>query len=79
MKEKPSALKVSEMLALVEHSFTRSGLAQLIPTTLLTFRYYYLSNIGAGMVGMRSYIEQLYKAVQHKVNREDIRALINAK
>jgi len=59
MREKPSATKVSEMLALVEHSFT--------------------SNIGAGMVGMRSYIEQLYKAVQHKVNREDIRALINAK
>ena len=67
------------MLALVEHSFTRYLIILLYHVTSLSVTYFVCSNIGAGMVGMRSYIEQLYKAVQHKVNREDIRALINAK
>ena len=35
--------------------------------------------MGASTSGIKNYIEQLYKAVQHKVDRDDIRAMINSK
>ena len=37
------------------------------------------ANLGENVIGLRGLVDQVYRQIHHKVNREDIRKLISAK
>ena len=46
---------------------------------LLTIPLHVFRHLGENVVGLRSLVDQVYRQIHRKVNREDIKKLISAK